>query len=200
MLSTATRDALPIFPLPRTVLMPGAVLPLHIFEPRYQQLLKTIMAGDRLMGMGTLKVGGLEIHEPVGVGRVARVEPRPDGCSDIVLVHVATVWVERECEQVEAFRRFKTYELPEVEADVQEVAACRSLLFQLAVGTRGLEEDAYRIAELEGMDLVHAVARRLYQDPERRLTYLAATEQERVRRVRDDLASLYARSPSVADA
>lgn len=31
-------QALPLFPLPGTVLMPGALLPLHVFEPRYRQL------------------------------------------------------------------------------------------------------------------------------------------------------------------
>ena len=35
---------LPVFPLPRTVLMPGAMLPLHVFEPRYRELVAHCLA------------------------------------------------------------------------------------------------------------------------------------------------------------
>ena len=38
---------LPLFPLPDVVLFPQEVLPLHIFEPRYRMLLRTVMAGDQ---------------------------------------------------------------------------------------------------------------------------------------------------------
>src|SRR5438874_725278 len=41
---------LPIFPLP-IVLFPGAPQPLHIFEPRYRQLLQDCLAGDRRFGI-----------------------------------------------------------------------------------------------------------------------------------------------------
>src|SRR5205807_10370493 len=41
---------LPIFPLP-IVLFPGAPQPLHIFEPRYRQLLVDCLAGDRRFGI-----------------------------------------------------------------------------------------------------------------------------------------------------
>src|SRR2546426_6765975 len=41
---------LPIFPLP-IVLFPGAPQPLHIFEPRYRQLLHDCLAGDRRFGI-----------------------------------------------------------------------------------------------------------------------------------------------------
>ena len=34
--SFALPPTIPIFPLPNTVLFPGAVLPLHVFEPRYR--------------------------------------------------------------------------------------------------------------------------------------------------------------------
>ena len=41
---------LPIFPLP-LVLFPGASQPLHIFEPRYRQLLTDCLEGDRRFGI-----------------------------------------------------------------------------------------------------------------------------------------------------
>jgi ATP-dependent Lon protease len=42
---------LPLFPLPDVVLFPREVLPLHIFEPRYRMLLRTVMAEDRRFGV-----------------------------------------------------------------------------------------------------------------------------------------------------
>ncbi|NDC14906.1 MAG: ATP-dependent protease [Synechococcaceae bacterium WB9_2_170] len=42
---------LPLFPLPDVVLFPQEVLPLHIFEPRYRMLLRTVMADDRRFGV-----------------------------------------------------------------------------------------------------------------------------------------------------
>ena len=42
---------LPLFPLPDVVLFPQEVLPLHIFEPRYRMLLRTVMQDDRRFGI-----------------------------------------------------------------------------------------------------------------------------------------------------
>jgi ATP-dependent Lon protease len=42
---------LPLFPLPDVVLFPQEVLPLHIFEPRYRMLLRTVMGEDRRFGV-----------------------------------------------------------------------------------------------------------------------------------------------------
>jgi len=50
MAELAVRE-LPLFPLPDVVLFPQEVLPLHIFEPRYRILLRTVMAEDRRFGV-----------------------------------------------------------------------------------------------------------------------------------------------------
>jgi ATP-dependent Lon protease len=50
MAELAVRE-LPLFPLPDVVLFPREVLPLHIFEPRYRMLLRTVMAEDRRFGV-----------------------------------------------------------------------------------------------------------------------------------------------------
>lgn len=44
------RQRLPLFPLP-LVLLPGAPLPLHVFEPRYRQLVAHCLEGDRRFGL-----------------------------------------------------------------------------------------------------------------------------------------------------
>ena len=80
---------LPLFPLP-LVLFPGATLPLHLFEPRYRQLLTDCLAGDRRFGIIALPRGMSEPELPTGrVGCVAEItdhERLEDGRADIVVV------------------------------------------------------------------------------------------------------------------
>lgn len=45
---------IPIFPLSNVVLFPGVRAPLHIFEPRYRQMMEAALAQDRLIGMVTV--------------------------------------------------------------------------------------------------------------------------------------------------
>src|SRR5688572_19919423 len=42
---------LPLFPLPHTVLFPGALLPLHVFEPRYRVMTKHCLATHRALAV-----------------------------------------------------------------------------------------------------------------------------------------------------
>ncbi|HEX9895183.1 MAG TPA: LON peptidase substrate-binding domain-containing protein [Gemmatimonadales bacterium] len=76
---------LPLFPLD-VVLFPGALLPLHIFEPRYQQMLGDCLAGDRRFGL--LPSGGEERPATGLIGTVAEIratQPLPDGRANIVV-------------------------------------------------------------------------------------------------------------------
>jgi len=66
---------LPMFPL-GTVLFPGAILPLHVFEPRYRQLMTDCLAGDGRFGVVLIsrgsEVGGGD--QRVAVGTEASIE------------------------------------------------------------------------------------------------------------------------------
>ena len=37
-------DTIPLFPLHKTILLPGSVLPLHIFESRYRQMVEHVLS------------------------------------------------------------------------------------------------------------------------------------------------------------
>jgi Lon protease-like protein len=77
---------LPLFPL-RIVLFPGALLPLHIFEPRYRRLLEDVAASDHRFGLLPAGETG-ELPAPGTIGCVALVraiQPLPDGRSNIVV-------------------------------------------------------------------------------------------------------------------
>ena len=83
---------LPLFPLPSTVLFPGVFLPLHIFEPRYRQLITKAIEGDRIIGMTMIVPGHEERYEgrppvyPVGcAGLITHVERLADGRFNVIL-------------------------------------------------------------------------------------------------------------------
>ena len=89
---------IPLFPLP-LVLFPSAPLPLHIFEPRYRQMLADCMSGDRRFGIVFRPEGVPERELPAGhVGCVARVESAetlPDGRSNVLVVGERRFVIER---------------------------------------------------------------------------------------------------------
>lgn len=83
---------IPIFPLPDVVLFPHTMLPLHIFEPRYRQMVQDCLAGDRRLAMGLLKPGWEKdyygrppIHAVAGAGEIVQHEELPDGRFNIVV-------------------------------------------------------------------------------------------------------------------
>lgn len=76
-------ETLPMFPL-GTVLLPGMVLPLHVFEPRYRELVRDVLDGDRRFGVVLIErgheVGGQDSRTSVGtIAEVVRAEELDDG-------------------------------------------------------------------------------------------------------------------------
>jgi uncharacterized protein len=85
-------STIPIFPLPSVVLFPNVFLPLHIFEPRYRQMVADALAGDRMIGMVLLKPGfegDYEGRPPIFrtgcAGLITHVERLEDGRFNLVL-------------------------------------------------------------------------------------------------------------------
>jgi Lon protease-like protein len=85
-------STIPLFPLPTAVLFPNVYLPLHIFEPRYRQMVTDALAGDRMIGMVLLQPGYEAEYErapaiyTVGcAGLITHVERLTDGRFNIVL-------------------------------------------------------------------------------------------------------------------
>lgn len=83
---------IPIFPLPNVVLFPNVFLPLHIFEPRYREMVSDALVGDRIIGMVLLRPGHEQEYEgrpPVFqtgcAGVITHSEPLGDGRYNIVL-------------------------------------------------------------------------------------------------------------------
>jgi len=81
--------ALPLFPLPQAFLFPGALLPLHVFEPRYRAMLRDCLAGHRHMAIaqiiGTESDGAPRIAGVAGLGVIVEHQTLPDGRSNLLL-------------------------------------------------------------------------------------------------------------------
>ena len=94
---------IPLFPLPNVVLFPNVFLPLHIFEPRYRQMVHQALAADLMIGMVLLKPGyeaqyeqAPPIYDIGCAGTITHVERLPDGRFNIVLKGIEKFRVERE--------------------------------------------------------------------------------------------------------
>ena len=90
---------LPMFPL-GTVLLPGMVLPLHVFEPRYRQLVQDCEAGDGEFGVVLIErgseVGGGDVRTDVGtVAKIVQSQSLPDGRYLLATVGARRLRVER---------------------------------------------------------------------------------------------------------
>jgi uncharacterized protein len=95
--------SLPLFPLPTVVLFPNVFLPLHIFEPRYRQMVADALAGDRIIGMVTLRPGHDDEYEgapPIYAtgcsGLITHVEQMEDGRYNLVLRGIEKFTVHTE--------------------------------------------------------------------------------------------------------
>jgi Lon protease-like protein len=132
---------LSIFPLPGAILFPGLQLPLHIFEPRYRELVGSALAKDRLIGMIQPQQSreGAPLYEIGCVGKIGDVEALEDGRYNIVLDGEARFRVLRELEVTTAFRQVEAELIDDPEDEV------------LSSAERGnFEYEARRFAQLQG--------------------------------------------------
>ena len=79
-------DVAPVFPLPNAVLFPDTVLPLHVFEQRYRDMVRDAIDGDGRIAIALLRAGwedeyegSPDIHEVGTVGRIEELRAEDDG-------------------------------------------------------------------------------------------------------------------------
>jgi hypothetical protein len=186
--SPAALSELPIFPLPNCVLLPGGLLPLHVFEPRYRELMRDCLAGHQLMAVARLRpgfersyYGRPAVYERCGVGRILCSEELPDGRFAVVLRGVARIEIARELDTKEAYRRVEARLLDDVQVDALDaldhqrrlIALCDRLAEVIEQGGPQLRELA-RGADSPGM-CADAIAAALIMDPDARQELLEAT-------------------------
>jgi|SRR5579875_1494895 len=146
-------ERLPLFPL-GTVLFPGMVLPLHIFEERYRTLVSDLQAGPepRRFGVIAIKKGretgidGVSALYEVGCTATLReAEPYDDGRYDLVTVGTDRFRLEALDDSKPYFQADVTF-IPDETGDAPAAGLAAHALSQMfrryldALSTRGLAE------------------------------------------------------------
>lgn len=114
-----------LFPLPNLVVFPHAMQPLHVFEPRYCEMLLESLASDRLIAMATLatKTGLAEMTGPldplpleqyVCIGRVISHVTSEDEKHNILLLGAQRARLRHELETGRSFRMAEVEVIPDI--------------------------------------------------------------------------------------
>jgi uncharacterized protein len=136
---TELPSIIPLFPLPNLVLFPGQVVPLHIFEPRYREMIADVSESHQTVGMMLLKGdwqddyhANPDIFEIGCAGRIGDLVRLPDGRYNLALEGISEFRVVREI-------RERSYRMAEVqwspvpadslEFDAETMEALRETLF-----------------------------------------------------------------------
>jgi len=130
-------DVIPIFPLTSTVLMPGEVLPLHIFEPRYRAMVRDALATHKVIGMVQAlpdspaeDIGVAKVREVGCVGLIAQHEELPDGRFLMWLLGLERFQIDQELPAATAYRQVRVHYTP-VEASALRLAGIQPLRQEL---------------------------------------------------------------------
>lgn len=179
---------LPLFPLPGTVFFPETQLRLHIFEPRYRQLVRDLLEQpeeERLVGIVLEKSGAREEEiYPVGTaGRLADVEFLPDGRSNIQLEGAFRFQLERELDP-QPYRRGVILSADDSSGEnavlAQRLAlAAREVLSEQGEASPVPSEVVLRLGELPFPHLVNILATEIDLPLERKLQLLLCDVGER---------------------
>ena len=191
---------MPLFPLP-IVLFPGVPLPLHIFEPRYRQMLNDVRAGNGLFGLSYFdaSVSELETPSPGSVGCVAKVtetQAFADGRSNILTVGVIRYRLEEFVERGDPYLVARVSYFEDDDDDTEAVSeSARDVaetFTRIARAVRTINDERTNLpnigdTEPERLSFLVAAAMEVDTEVKQELLELRSTA-ERLRRLRDILA------------
>ena len=192
-------DALPLFPLPQTALFPGALLPLHIFEPRYRTMIRDVIDSHRTLSVVQITDASRrdEFDNPAiariaGVGVLVDYTELPSGRFNILIRGRARVTLE-ELPFVAPYRRARANILQPVQESVptSEIAALiqTATSFASVVRERDKKFELKLPRDTDAGTLADLCAAQLLIDGRDRQKALEATSVvERVRLVTETIA------------
>ena len=141
---TAPRPV-PMFPLPGVFLFPGQLMPLHVFEARYRQMIEDSLDSSGRIVIATVReahrsdLAGSPPVEPIaGIGEIARHERLDDGRFLLWLCGLGRVRIE-EVETDRLYRRVKVQPVTDVPATQEEDDELRPLLIEAVLRRTGTD-------------------------------------------------------------
>jgi Lon protease-like protein len=191
--TTTLPDIIPVFPLTGSLLLPGNLLPLNIFETRYRNMVADALEGDRYIGMiqpftprqdnwveSAENPEDPEIY-PIGcLGRIEECEPQEDGRYLIVLRGVSRFRVREELPRPRGYRRVRVdySEFPRDADELNVFINPRQLMRALhAFGDKHeLEFDYDLLASVPGISLLNGLSVALPFRPAEKQALLEAAD------------------------
>jgi Lon protease-like protein len=200
-----TRFQVPVFPLPKLVMFPGTLLPLHIFEPRYRDMLRDCLAGEsKLLAVTQLRPGwepeynkSPAIYDVAGVGAIEEHRQNADGTYDVVLRAFARVRLEEQLPQAQRYRQATATLLRErtpESVNHDELAAVLALATNIAtIVKRALPGFSLQTTDDDGPGLLSdRIADQFVLDPQARQDLLETLDVgARLRTLTTHLAQLH---------
>jgi Lon protease-like protein len=144
----AVLAALPVFPLPNAVLLPGMILPLNVFEPRYLELVDHVLEVGGHLGIPLLRPGfepgyegRPELEAVLGLGRLLSHQRLPDGRRFIRVEGLGRVRTVQELAPRVGFRELSVEILPEPSpVDAHQLEVLKAQLERIAGTLDGDDE------------------------------------------------------------
>ena len=177
-------DTLAVFPLPGALLLPRSRLPLHLFEPRYLQMLEdALKTPQRLIGMvqpNPLPGRETALHSIGSAGRVSQFSETEDGRYMITLAGVSRFRIQKEVDGFAPYRRCEvswdgfSRDLGRVEQDTDFDRTAFLALLDRFFSSRDLSTDWDTIKDAEDEMLINSLSMLLDFDPEDKQALLEA--------------------------
>jgi Lon protease-like protein len=197
---------IPIFPLPDVVLFPHTLLPLHIFEPRYRQMVRDCLAGDRRLAMALLKPGWENdyygrppVYPVAGAGEIIRHDELPDGRFNILVRGTMRIGITSEMPPDLPYRVARGRPLPDqyVAEDARSlrdrIECIKVFALRLLAETQKEQEETGKLFSgvKDAGSILDRIAGASISDPETRQRVLEAVDvPTRFSIVQDHLVSL----------
>ncbi len=189
----------PLFPLPNVFLFPGCVMPLHIFEPRYRQMIEDLLDTSGRLVMGTQLESGAKgldgscpgmppVFHTAGLGEIARHERMRDGRFLIYLIGLKRVKI-REKPSNRLYRKVQTEPFHEIalpdELEPKFRRCLQQAILERCPELLNLPTNApiSFLADLllQRMQLPQSTMQRLYAEPDVRIRAEGALEEHMLR-------------------
>ncbi len=180
--------ALRVFPLPGAVVLPGTPAPLHVFEPRYREMVADALASDGVIAVAMLvsdedaEDDRAAIHPIACAGIVEEHELLPDGHYNLLLRGLGRVRLVKEIDNGKPYRQFEAELLedvypPECEyvlvRERRALEACVRQLSEVLPVESGAPQLAQAVLRTESLsEVADLVAAAVVSEPKQRLAVL----------------------------